>query len=182
MSKPRFQITPVIASALMQIEAVRRDLRRAGYGIWGIYSLDKHHATNLVAYYDVISIGHHNHYEDRADAEVTSFVSYLCQGMDVAFSKIRAVAQKTVTEAANPSADSCANLIPACGSSWHFLHNGGRPPARRSPMALRHGGLSPKTWKKSWAMVCHSCETRRSNTNSSDDRCPGLHSADRLCT
>ncbi|MGE0006107.1 MAG: Fic family protein [Parvibaculaceae bacterium] len=78
-------------------------LRRAGYGLGGIYSLDEHYATNLSAYYNALSIGHHNYYEGRADADVTSFVSYFCDGMDAAFAKIRAVTQKTAAETTSSS-------------------------------------------------------------------------------
>jgi Fic family protein len=69
-------------------------LRRAGYGLQGIYSLDEHYATNLKAYYEALSIGHHNYYEGRADADLTPFVSYFIEGMDNAFGKIRTAALK----------------------------------------------------------------------------------------
>lgn len=87
-------------------------LRRAGYGLGGIYSLDEHYATNLATYYDTLAIGHHNYYEGRADADVTSFVLYFCQGMDAAFSKIRAVARKTVSETNTPSPNVLRELDP----------------------------------------------------------------------
>jgi Fic family protein len=70
-------------------------LRRAGYGLDGIYSLDEHYAKNLRAYYTALSIGHHNYYEGRAEADVTKFVAYFCSGMDEAFGKIRLAALKT---------------------------------------------------------------------------------------
>jgi Fic family protein len=82
-------------------------LRRAGYGLQGIYSLDEHYAKNLRGYYEALSIGHHNYYEDRAEADLTQFVSYFCKGMADAFSKIRLAAMK-VTAPENPSA---ANLL-----------------------------------------------------------------------
>jgi Fic family protein len=69
-------------------------LRRAGYGLDGIYSLDEHYAKNLRAYYTALSIGHHNYYEGRAEADVTKFVAYFCNGMDEAFGKIRLAAVK----------------------------------------------------------------------------------------
>jgi Fic family protein len=87
-------------------------LRRAGYGLGGIYSLDEHYATNLAAYYDALAIGHHNYYQGRAEADVTSFVLYFCRGMDAAFAKIRAVARRTVSEARTPSPDILRELDP----------------------------------------------------------------------
>ena len=69
-------------------------MRRAGYGLEGIYSLDEHYAQNLKAYYEALSIGHHNYYEGRVEADLTSFISYFTEGMDSAFGKIRAAALK----------------------------------------------------------------------------------------
>jgi Fic family protein len=69
-------------------------LRRAGYGLDGIYSLDEHYAKNLGGYYKALSIGHHNYYEGRVEADVTGFVDYFCTGMEDAFSRIRLVALK----------------------------------------------------------------------------------------
>ena len=72
-------------------------LRRAGYGLEGIYSLDEHYAKNLRAYYEALSIGHHNYYEGRAEADLTQFVGYFCTGMADAFSKIRIAASRIET-------------------------------------------------------------------------------------
>lgn len=69
-------------------------LRRAGYGLKGIYSLDEYYAQNLRAYYEALSIGHHNYYEGRTEADLTQFVAYFCKGMAEAFSKIRVAAKK----------------------------------------------------------------------------------------
>jgi Fic family protein len=69
-------------------------LRRAGYGLEGIYSLDEHYAKNLREYYEALTIGHHNYYEGRAEADVTGFVEYFCNGMQEAFGKIRLAAMK----------------------------------------------------------------------------------------
>ncbi len=82
-------------------------LRRAGYGLEGIYSLDEHYAKNLRAYYESLSIGHHNYYEGRAEADLTQFVDYFSKGMAEAFSKIRVAALRVepITEV------SAANLL-----------------------------------------------------------------------
>lgn len=87
-------------------------LRRAGYGLEGIYSLDEHYAKNLKAYYGALSIGHHNYYEGRADADLTQFISYFCMGMDDAFSKIRRAALRVGTSERAPKANLLRELDP----------------------------------------------------------------------
>jgi Fic family protein len=53
-------------------------LRRAGYGLQGIYSLDEYYAERLGAYYAALTVGSHNYYQGRAEADVTPFVAYFC--------------------------------------------------------------------------------------------------------
>lgn len=62
-------------------------IRKAGYGLKGIYSLDEYYAKNLSGYYAALSVGSHNCYEDRAEGDVTPFVDFFCIGMADAFSK-----------------------------------------------------------------------------------------------
>jgi Fic family protein len=70
-------------------------LHKAGYGLKGIYSLDEYYARNLEAYYRALSVGpSHNYHLGRAEADVTGFVSYFCEGMSDAFSAVRAQAAK----------------------------------------------------------------------------------------
>jgi Fic family protein len=87
-------------------------LRRAGYGLEGIYSLDEHYAKNLRAYYEALSIGHHNYYEGRAEADLTQFVGYFCTGMAEAFSKIRIAALRIETTMEAPAANLMRELDP----------------------------------------------------------------------
>jgi Fic family protein len=87
-------------------------LRRAGYGLDGIYSLDEHYAKNLRAYYSALTIGHHNYYEGRAEADLTAFIAYFCHGMDAAFSKIRQAALKLETTAKAPATNLMRELDP----------------------------------------------------------------------
>jgi Fic family protein len=87
-------------------------LRRVGYGLEGIYSLDEHYAKSLPAYYEAISIGHHNYYEGRAEADVTQFVAYFSTGMADAFSKIRSAAMKQGVSTTAPSIDLLRELDP----------------------------------------------------------------------
>jgi Fic family protein len=69
-------------------------LRRAGYGLNGIYSLDEYYAQKLGAYYAALTIGSHNYYQGRAEADVTPFVEYFCAGMAEAFGKVVAAAKR----------------------------------------------------------------------------------------
>ena len=65
-------------------------LHKAGYGLKGIYSLEEYYATNLSGYYKALAVGSsHNYYFGRAEAPVTGFVEYFCQGMAEAFSRVR---------------------------------------------------------------------------------------------
>lgn len=73
-------------------------LRRAGYGLRGIYSLDEHYARDLNAYYAALTVGSHNYYDGRAEADLTRFVTYFCNGMADAFTAIRRAAIRLAAE------------------------------------------------------------------------------------
>ena len=69
-------------------------LHRCGYGLKGIYSLEEYYARNLRQYYDALSVGtSHNYHLGRAEADVSGFVQYFCEGMADAFLKVRARAE-----------------------------------------------------------------------------------------
>jgi cell filamentation protein, protein adenylyltransferase len=52
-------------------------LHRSGYGLQGLYSLEERHARDLAAYYQSLTVHpHHNYYEGRAEAELTSWLEY----------------------------------------------------------------------------------------------------------
>jgi Fic family protein len=70
-------------------------LHRAGYGLKGIYSLEEYYARNLEDYYAAISVGDsHNYYLGRAEADVSQWIEYFCQGMADSFVSVRAQAEK----------------------------------------------------------------------------------------
>ena len=72
-------------------------LHKLGYGLKGIYSLEEYYARDLQAYYSGLSIGDsHNYYFGRENSDITSWISYFCEGMADAFAKVRI----TVSEAA----------------------------------------------------------------------------------
>jgi len=65
-------------------------LHISGYGLKGIYSLEEYYARNLPVYYTAISVGEsHNYYLGRAEADVSHWVEYFCQGMADSFAKVR---------------------------------------------------------------------------------------------
>ena len=70
-------------------------LHMGGYDLKGIYSLEEYYARNLGAYYDALTIGRsHNYYEGRAEADITKWVSYFCDGMAVSFERVKTRAQE----------------------------------------------------------------------------------------
>jgi len=78
-------------------------LQRCGYGLKGIYSLEEYYARNLRQYYDALSVGtSHNYHLGRAEADVSGFVQYFCEGMADAFLKVRARAESV---GGDPSGD-----------------------------------------------------------------------------
>jgi Fic family protein len=65
-------------------------LHKCGYGLKGVYSLEEYYARNLQGYYKALSIGEsHNYYFGRAEADISQWVIYFCQGMADAFAKVR---------------------------------------------------------------------------------------------
>ena len=65
-------------------------LHRGGYDLKGLYSLEEYYAKNLQDYYNAISIGpSHNYYFGRADADITPWMNYFCNGMIDSFEKVK---------------------------------------------------------------------------------------------
>ena len=66
-------------------------LRRGGYALGGIYALEEYYAVNLPGYYEALRLGpSHNYYLGRAEADITPFIAYFCEGMADALAKVRA--------------------------------------------------------------------------------------------
>ena len=69
-------------------------LHRCGYGLKGIYSLEEYYARHLRRYYEALAVGSsHNYHLGRAEADVSGFVQYFCEGMADAFLHVRARAE-----------------------------------------------------------------------------------------
>ena len=87
-------------------------LRRSGYGLKGIYSLDEHYATHLAGYYNALGVGHHNYYEGRVEGDVTPLLAYFCNGMAEAFASVRAAAARSASHAEPDRAETLRRLDP----------------------------------------------------------------------
>jgi Fic family protein len=74
-------------------------LHNSGYGLKGIYSLEEYYAKNLQAYYNALTIGEsHNYYFGRADADITKWIVYFCEGMANAFAEVRIKASEAAKQ------------------------------------------------------------------------------------
>lgn len=88
-------------------------LHRCGYGLKGIYSLEEYYARNLPGYYEALSVGpSHNYHLGRAEADVSGFVQYFCEGMADAFAKIIANAAKMGNDSQTDKAGLMRELRP----------------------------------------------------------------------
>ena len=64
-------------------------MRKFGYGLKGIYSLDEYYAQDLQTYYRALATHpHHNYYEGRHEADLTGWLNYFIAGVASAFSNI----------------------------------------------------------------------------------------------
>lgn len=70
-------------------------LHRGGYDLKGLYSLEEYYAQNLSGYYAALTVGpSHNYYEGRAEADITKWVAYFCEGMADSFENVRIRAEE----------------------------------------------------------------------------------------
>jgi Fic family protein len=117
-------------------------LRRAGYGLKGIYSLDEHYANSLPSYYAALTIGSHNYYEGRAEGDVTSFVGYFCAGMADAFTKVRAAAARAEQRTAVDRSGLLRELDPRQRRLVELFEKQGSATSAEMAACL---GMSPRT-------------------------------------
>ena len=74
-------------------------LHLGGYGLKGLYSLEEYYARKLGDYYDALSVGpSHNYYSGRAEADITSWVEYFCEGVADSFEKVRLRARSAAAD------------------------------------------------------------------------------------
>ncbi|HEY3329162.1 MAG TPA: Fic family protein [Capsulimonadaceae bacterium] len=118
-------------------------LHRSGYGLKGIYNLEEYYARDLNAYYSAIAVGpSHNYYFGRAEADITNFVSYFCEGMAQAFSAVRVQAAQAARRGAADRSTVLRNLDPRKRRLLSLFHNQGTATGLE---IASHLGLSPRT-------------------------------------
>jgi len=65
-------------------------LQRDGYGLNGFFSMEEHHAKDLNKYYNSIAVHkHHNYYEGRNKAVLTSWVEYFVKLLATVFTQAK---------------------------------------------------------------------------------------------
>ena len=65
-------------------------LHLGGFGLKGLYSLEEYYARNLRAYYEALTIGpSHNYYMGRAEADISSWIEYFCNGVAESFDAVK---------------------------------------------------------------------------------------------
>jgi Fic family protein len=70
-------------------------LHQGGYDLKGLYSLEEYYARRLGAYYAALTVGpSHNYYFGRAEADITGWLEYFCEGMAESFEAVRNQAQQ----------------------------------------------------------------------------------------
>lgn len=88
-------------------------LQRCHYGLKGLYSLEEYYARNLGGYYRALTVGDsHNYHLGRAEADVSGFVEYFCEGMADAFAKVCAVAEGASKSSAQDQTETMRELRP----------------------------------------------------------------------
>ena len=76
-------------------------LHRGGYGLHGFFSLEEHHAQDLPGYYRALAVHpHHNYYEGRAGANLTSWVEYFVSTLAETFEAVRREARRLAEQGA----------------------------------------------------------------------------------
>ena len=70
-------------------------MRKFGYGLQGIYSLEEYYAQNLGEYYQALATHpHHNYYFGRDKADLSNWLAYFIRGVAQAFTKVIAHAEQ----------------------------------------------------------------------------------------
>jgi Fic family protein len=65
-------------------------LHRGGYGLSGFFSLEEHQARDLESYYGSLAVHpHHNYYEGRAEADLTSWQEYFVRTLADVFTSAK---------------------------------------------------------------------------------------------
>lgn len=74
-------------------------LRLGGYGLNGIFVLEKYYDRNLQGYYDNLQMGlHHNYYFGRNDANLTPWLDFFIEGLAEVFQDAANIVKEKSTE------------------------------------------------------------------------------------
>lgn len=80
-------------------------IRKFGYGLKGIYSLEEYYANDLGEYYGALATHkHHNYYEGREHADLTGWIEYFTRGVAEVFEKIQIHANQAAQTSDSSSA------------------------------------------------------------------------------
>ena len=72
-------------------------MRKFGYGLKGIYSLEEYYAKDLSSYYAALATHpHHNYYEGRHEADLTGWLEYFIKGVAESFEKVSIKAEEEI--------------------------------------------------------------------------------------
>ena len=72
-------------------------MRKFGYGLKGIYSLEEYYAKDLSSYYAALATHpHHNYYEGRHESDLTGWLKYFIKGVAESFEKVSIKAEEEI--------------------------------------------------------------------------------------
>jgi Fic family protein len=88
-------------------------LHRGGYDLKGLYSLEEYYARNLGEYYEALAVGpSHNYYQGRAEADITKWLEYFCDGMAESFENVKKRAREAAGTGAQDRSAALRRLDP----------------------------------------------------------------------
>ena len=74
-------------------------LRLGGYGLNGLFVLEKYYDRNLKGYYDNLQMGlHHNYYFGRNEADITSWLEFFISGLAEVFQEAAKIVEEKRAE------------------------------------------------------------------------------------
>jgi len=117
-------------------------LHWGGYGLHGFFSLEEHHARDLAAYYNSLTVHpHHNYYEGRADADLTPWMEYFMRTLAQVFGAAREEALHLVKEGVPAEPEALRRLDPRARVVLALFTKADRITTADAAEAL---GLSPR--------------------------------------
>jgi len=102
-------------------------LHSGGYGMKGFYSMEEHHARDLEGYYRaLVTHPHHNYYEGRVEADLTSWVEYFIGTVRKVFDQARAEAVRLLKDRGSDRRDEPKGLDHRARTVWSHLQEKGQ--------------------------------------------------------